>query len=178
MTDSLAGVPPRKYHRVSGVYSGDEAQDLAAAIFANPLMRSIFLPAASVNTTATDLCRFYDALLGRGTAEKPLLSGIALRRATELRYDGPDGDTGKLIRWSMGFVLGGKSPFYETSVMMMGKGSTERTFGHAGQGGCALAWADPGSGLVFAFVCNRFLPLLESHRRLEELSDIVWDALG
>jgi len=179
MADSLAGVPLRRYGEVSGIYNDDPAQRLAAVIFANPLMRSIFMPAASVNTTAMDLCRFYDALLGRvGSAGKTLLSDAARRRATEMLYDGPDGDSDRSIRWAMGFTQGGLSPFPGEPVLMMGKGSTERTFGHAGQGGCALAWADPESGLAFGFTCNRFLPAEESHRRFEELSDIVWDALA
>ena len=179
MADSLAGVPVRRYREVSGIHSGDRAQDRAAATFGNPLMRSVFMPAASVNTTATDLCRLYDALLcPRGGARKVPLSATALGRATRKRYEGPDGDTGRLIRWSEGFTLGGLPPFPHTAILMMGKRSTETTFGHAGQGGCALAWADPETRLVFAFVCNRFLPAEEAHRRFQELSDLAWDAPG
>lgn len=60
----------------------------------------------------------------------------------------------------------------------MGRGATGKTFGHSGQGGCAFGWADPPSGLVFSFLCNRFLPLEAAHLRFRELADALWSCLG
>ncbi|MBL8966853.1 MAG: serine hydrolase, partial [Spirochaetaceae bacterium] len=80
--------------------------------------------------------------------------------------------------WALGFGLGGCSPFPDRDVRHMGRGATEKTFGHSGQGGCAFGWADPPSGLVFAFTCNRFQELHLAHERFQELADACWEAVG
>lgn len=177
--DTYAGLPRSMYAEASRIYSGDKAQNSAANVFSGPLMRSIFMPAASINTTAGDLAVFYTMLATGGTHNGTrILSAEAVKRATAMQYDGLDGDSDRRIRWAMGFALGGAPHFPDEDYLMMGHGSSERTFGHAGQGGCALGWADPESGIAFAFVCNRFLAAKASHARFEELSDQVWDALS
>jgi len=55
----------------------------------------------------------------------------------------------------------------------MGKGSSERTFGHPGQGGASLAWADPDSGIVFAFINNHFQNVENAHRRQVARAEVV-----
>ena len=179
MRDSYPGLPRREAHRASGVYTADPEQAGAALVFSNPLYRRIYLPAASLNTTAWDLARFYRMLCAGGEFEGTrYLSEAALARAAAPRYDGPDGDTGRRIRWALGFGLGGYSPFPDKDIRHMGRGGTERTFGHSGQGGCAFGWADPPSGLAFAFTCNRFQNLLGAHERFQELADACWEAIG
>ncbi len=172
MSSSHPGLPPRLYAKASGIYCADPGQARAAAVFSNPALRSVFLPAASLNTTALDLSLFYAMLAAGGEWEgRRYLSPEAFVRATAPRYDGPDGDSGMRCRWAAGFGLGGYSPFEDADIRHMGRSSTERTFGHSGQGGCATGWADPDSRLAFAFTCNRFLELKAAHRRLEELAD-------
>jgi len=179
MADSYAGLPVWHYGRASRIHNSDPAQNVAARVFSNPVYRSLFLPAASLNTTARDLATFYDMLREGGTLKgRRYLSESAIARATALRYDGPDGDTDMRVRWAMGFGLGGYSPFPDSDIRHMGHGATENTFGHSGQGGCAFGWADPPSGLVFAFTCNRFQELSAAHGRFQELADACWNALG
>jgi CubicO group peptidase (beta-lactamase class C family) len=176
MKDSHAGLPLRLYGSASRIHTGDPAQRAAAAVFSNPVMRSRFLPAASLNTTAHDLATFYAMLASGGEREgRRYLSAETVARATALAYDGPNGDTGNRIRWSAGFNLGGYSVFPDEDIRMMGRPSTEATFGHSGQGGCSIGWADPGSRIAFAFLCNRFLDVKGAHRRFEELSDAAWE---
>ena len=177
--DSHAGLPLRLYASASRIYAGDPAQKAAAAVFSNPLMRSRFVPAASLNTTAHDLAIFYAMLATGGEWQgRRYLSAATLEKATALAYDGPNGDTGNRIRWSAGFNLGGYSVFPDEDLRMMGRPSTEATFGHSGQGGCSIGWADPGAGIAFAFLCNRFLDVKGAHRRFEELSDAAWEGVG
>ncbi len=174
LNDCSAGLPHSRRSRASGVFTEDPRQKGPAGVFSLPAFRRVFMPAASMNASARDLARFYAMLLAGGTAAgRRFLSQEAVHRATGLVYDGPDGDTGRRIRWSAGFTLGGYSPFPDKDIRMMGRASTERTFGHAGQGGCSLGWADPDAGLAFGFVCNGLLPGEEAHRRFEELSDAV-----
>lgn len=179
MGDSHAGLPFRLYPSASRIMCGDPEQASAAAVFSNPLFRRVFLPAASLNSTAADLCRFYAALAAGGTLEgRRVLKETTVREATAQRFDGPDAESGLRARWAAGFGLGGYSPFPGKDVRHFGRGATAATFGHSGQGGCAIGWADPASGLAFAFTCNRFLALEEAHARFQELSDAAWEAAG
>jgi CubicO group peptidase (beta-lactamase class C family) len=179
MADSSAGLPVTRYATASRIATSDPAQAAAAALFSNPVYRSLFVPAASLNTTARDLCVFY-AMLGSGGEweGRRYLGRGAVARATALAYDGPDGDTGRRIRWARGFTVGGYSTFPDEDIRMMGRASTALTFGHSGQGGCSIGWADPPTGLSFAFVCNTFLDAKSSHRRFEELADAAFSCLA
>lgn len=178
MSGSHAGLPYGKQGRASRIYSGDPRQTSVARVFSLPPYRRIYLPAASLNTTARDIGFFYEMLCAGGVREgKRYLSEGIVAEATALRYDGPDGDSGNRIRWASGFGLGGYSPFSDKDIRHMGRGASEKTFGHSGQGGCAFGWADPPSGLVFAFLCNRFLPLEAAHLRFQELADAIWSCL-
>ncbi|MCX7024914.1 MAG: serine hydrolase [Spirochaetes bacterium] len=179
MADSRAGLPWREYGLASRIYTADKRQAMAAAVFSNPLYRGVYLPAASLNTTARDLSIFYEMLRAGGTfAGTRYLSEGAVARATAMRYEGPDGETGMRVRWAQGYGLGGYSPFPDKDIRHMGRGASERTFGHSGQGGCAFGWTDPPSGLVFAFTCNRFQELEAAHARFQELADACWESVG
>ena len=174
MDHSYAGLPRQLFPTAAIPDTADGKQKMAALVFSNPLMRSVFLPAASINTTASDLGRFYTMLANRGQLDgRRYLSEAAFARAAQLRYDGPDGDSDRRIRWSLGWSLGGYSAWSDKYIDIMGAKSTVATLGHAGQGGCALAWADPEAGLALAFVNNRFLATEESQRRAMTLSDAV-----
>ena len=114
-------------------------------------------------------------MLGSGGAfeGRRFIDSGALSRATRLAYDGPDGDSERRTVWSEGFSLGGYPTWADKDVCVFGRGSHTGVFGHAGQGGCALAWADPAVGLAMAFVNNRFLELEASQRRSMAISDAV-----
>jgi CubicO group peptidase (beta-lactamase class C family) len=179
MGNSYAGLPRKLFPTAALPDTADDKQKTPALVFSNALMRSVFMPAASINTTATDLGRFYAMLANRGQLDgRRYLSEAAFARAAQLRYDGPDGDSERRIRWSLGWSLGGYSAFADKYLDIMGSKSTVATIGHAGQGGSALAWADPETGLALAFVNNRFQAIEESQRRAMALSDAVRELYG
>lgn len=62
MEDSFAGLPFKEQGRASRIYSGDPWQASVAGVFNLPPYRQIYLPAASLNTSARDLGVFYDML--------------------------------------------------------------------------------------------------------------------
>ena len=174
MSHSYSGLPRKLFPTAAIPDTADGKQKTAALVFSNPLMRSVFMPAASINTTAIDLGRFYAMLANRGQLDgRHYLSEESFARAAQLRYDGPDGDSDRRIRWSLGWSLGGYSAWPDKYIDIMGAKSTVATIGHAGQGGCALAWADPEACLALAFVNNRFLAAEESQRRAMSISDAV-----
>lgn len=179
MTHTYPGLPYRLFPQSARAYNTDPAQKDAQLLFNRAIIRHMYLPAASICTTARDLATFYHMLSNLGTYDgRQYLKPETIQQATTLEYDGPNNAPNKRIRWSMGFTLGGYSEFLDEDIRLMGKSSTEKTFGHPGQGGASIAWADPASGVVFAFVNNHFQNAENAHRRAESLANCVWGALA
>ncbi len=175
MRNSFAGLPASQRPRAARVYCADPIQRGAAFLFNRRTIRRLFIPAASLNTTARDLAIFYQMLINGGQyAGRRYLKPETIAAATALSYEGADSTLGLPVRWAMGFTLGGISNLPGENILMMGRRSTERTFGHPGQGGCAFGWADPDSGVVFAFVNNCLQDQRTAHRRFQALADAVW----
>ncbi|HXK24405.1 MAG TPA: serine hydrolase domain-containing protein [Myxococcota bacterium] len=103
------------------------------------------LPAAGAIGTARDLGALY-AFLAQGGAREgfSLVSreGLAYVTTPTNREGEKDGTIGFPIRWGLGFHMG-----------MLGRGSTLRSFGHAGAGG-QVGFADPDRELAFSFATN------------------------
>ena len=108
--------------------------------FTNPDVLACDWPAMSGITTAHDLARIFEAVMGYGR-EHALLSPAALARLTGERHSGPDRGIPFISRYGAGVELPhALSP-------LLGPGS----FGHQGAGGSVVA-VDPGTGTVFAYV--------------------------
>ena len=166
---------PSRMARVTGVVSGAAAQaagasaEVASAPAASPEPRRrapperyadvpemwhefnwpethrAVLPAAGGIGTARDVAALYAVLAQGGRrSELALVSPDTLAQATTPtnREGEIDGTIRFPIRWGLGFHMG-----------MHGRGSTLRTFGHAGAGG-QTGFADPDRELAFAFVTN------------------------
>ena len=114
-----------------------------AQAFNRPAVHRAGLPAAGCIGTARDLAAVYAPLsLGGETGELSLLRSDSLDHATTpTNRSGEVDETLRVpIRWGTGWHLGG-----------FGRGSTRRTFGHAGAGG-QVGFADRDRALSFAFV--------------------------
>jgi CubicO group peptidase (beta-lactamase class C family) len=109
-----------------------------AVRFSNdPRFLQATVPAGNVIGTAEEVCRFFEVLL-RGGALGPtrVFSRRTIARATaEQEYLSVDTTFGIPVRYSMGFILGGK-------VASLYGPDTEEAFGHLGFT-TVTAWADP-----------------------------------
>jgi CubicO group peptidase (beta-lactamase class C family) len=178
LNHSWLGLPYRQQLHAASVYSGTPDQRDAAFFLSAPHIRRAVIPAASLNSTARDLAVFYQMLLNGGQyAGARYLQPETIARATALHYDGYDGTFHNQTQWALGFHLSGPALVDQADTRAMGKRSSCRTFGHMGQGASAIAWADPGAELVFAFTCNRLLSMQPARARLKMLADAVWEAL-
>ena len=113
--------------------------------FNRPETHRAVLPAAGAIGSARDLGRVYAALALGGELDGAKLAtreGLASATAPTNRPGDVDGTVGLAMRWGTGFHLG-----------EFGRGSSLRSFGHAGTGG-QVAFADPDRQLAFAFLCN------------------------
>ncbi|HUX71415.1 MAG TPA: serine hydrolase domain-containing protein [Cellulomonadaceae bacterium] len=127
--------------------------------------RRAVIPSAGISTTARDLGAFYDMLLNDGRVRLAVPDGepsgtvilhaetvAAARVATS--HDEVDRFAGFAMRWSQGFQLGGDGSPADLRGSL-GRLNRPRAFGHNGSS-CCIGWADPDSGIAFAYLTNRF----------------------
>ena len=143
---------PEEFQSVLGVPGIDlgEVTEAALMAFNEPDNLAVGVPGGGGVSTAAELALFYQALLHnpdevwdpkwlavatsdvRNTFEDAMAGGIKTNRTIGLVVAGGDG-------------LGARRGF--------GHGNSPGTFGHDGAGG-QLAWADPETGLSFAYLTN------------------------
>jgi CubicO group peptidase (beta-lactamase class C family) len=129
-------------------YQG-EVTDEALLSLNRPEIRAVGVPGGGIVTTAGDLALYYQALLHD---EQGLWDPAVLADATgHVRCSFPDPMTSAPANRALGVVVRGD----DTWVPLRGMGHTvSRTaFGHNGAGG-QVAWADPASGLSFAYLTS------------------------
>lgn len=117
--------------------------------FNDPRVRALGVPGGGGISNATDLARFYQALLRnpKGVWDDELLEDVT----TNVRNTFPDPMFGVPIRRTLGLCTAGDDG--KGTYRGFGKTGSPRRFGHNGAGG-QLAWADPDSGLSFVYLTN------------------------
>ena len=127
----------------------NEVTHEALLLFNAPEARAVGSPGGGGTMTAAELALFYQALLhNRAGVWKPEILEDATSR---VRNNKPDRWTRVPANRGLGVVIAGD----DGKANRRGFGHTQspRTFGHNGAGG-QIAWADPESGLSFAYVTN------------------------
>ncbi|MGO9224646.1 serine hydrolase domain-containing protein, partial [Mycobacterium sp.] len=150
MPQSIGGNPVvscvtrRAAHQLSGAFRSMYFRGVVEAVQGHTPLLDAEIPAANGVVTARALARMYGAIANHGEIDGTrFLSTELVARLTGQRDMRPD----RNLVIPMSFNLGYHSvPFLN---VMPG-------FGHVGLGG-SLGWADPSTGLAFAFVHNRLL---------------------
>jgi len=114
----------------------------------DPRFLTAIIPSANVVTTAEELSRFYQLLLNGGTLDGvQIFEPRTVRRATaEQSYMEADLTLGLPLRYSMGFMLGGR-------YLSLYGPDTDRAFGHLGLTNI-IAWADPDRQVSAALITS------------------------
>jgi CubicO group peptidase (beta-lactamase class C family) len=122
--------------------------------FNRPAVQCVGVPSSGAVTDAASLALFYQALLGTpppGT-EVPW-SDHTRSEGTRIRSGGlRDPMTGQVANRALGVVVAGTG---RRSMRGFGQACSPATFGHPGAGG-QVAWADPATGVSFAFLTGGF----------------------
>ncbi|HZO80418.1 MAG TPA: serine hydrolase domain-containing protein [Candidatus Binataceae bacterium] len=124
--------------------------------FNEPEVREAGSPAGGGITTAGDLALFYQALLhdGRSYDGKQIWEPAMLRDALRIRNPHfKDPQRGMLANRALGVVIAGDDG--KANLRGFGRTNSPATFGHPGFGG-QIGWADPASGISFAYLTNGF----------------------
>ncbi|MGZ4689101.1 MAG: serine hydrolase domain-containing protein [Acidimicrobiia bacterium] len=117
--------------------------------FNAPEVRALGVPGGGGVMRAADLALFYQALLHN---PNDIWDPAVLADATgNVRNELPERWTGVTANRSLGLVIAGDDG--RANLRGFGHTGSPRTFGHNGAGG-QIAWADPDSGLSFAYVTN------------------------
>jgi len=144
----LGVTPPR-----AGLGSINEA---AVLEFNEPAVRESGFPAGGCITTAGDLALFYQALLhdGRSWDGKQIWQPEMLREARRIRSgDLKNPLLGVVANRALGIVIAGGDG--KANMRGFGRTNSPEAFGHPGFGG-QIGWADPGTGISFAYLTNGF----------------------
>lgn len=118
---------------------------------AGPEGRAAGVPGGGAVMTAADLARFYSALLADPVGVwKPEVLADA---TGTIRCTFPDPLLGAPVNRTIGLVVAGDDGKHTMRYACFGAGVSPRAFGHAGAHG-QVAWADPATGLAFAYLQN------------------------
>lgn len=159
--EAAIGIPGIDLTDLTGEVTTD-----ALLAFNDPEVQALGVPGAGAVSTAADLALFYQALLHDPVG---LWRPATLAAGTEqVRSDLPDEVLGVPSHRSLGLSVAGAGA--TAARRGFGRGVSPRTFGHDGAGG-QLSWADPVSGLSFAYLTNGYdRDVLREARRRVSLS--------
>ncbi len=119
----------------------------ALMAFNRPWVRAIGVPGGGGIARADEMARWYQAVLHNTDG---FLHAEVRRDAMVVRQDHPDW-TGTPANRSHAFVLAGDDG--KAAIRGHGHGASAGAFGHGGAAG-QIAWADPATGLSFAYLTN------------------------
>jgi CubicO group peptidase (beta-lactamase class C family) len=122
----------------------------------DPEVRESDFPAGGLITTAGDITLFYQALLNDGQASDGarIWQSEMLREARRIRSgDLIDPARGMKANRALGIVIAGGDG--KANLRGFGRTNSAQAFGHPGFGG-QIGWADPATGISFAYLTNGF----------------------
>lgn len=134
-----------------------EVTEEAILAFNRPDVRAVGMPGGGAIAAASSLALFYQALLRDGGLAEQEVSlpriwqAKTIRMGLQVRTGGMlDPLYGKVANRALGLVIAGDKT---RNYRGFGHTNSEDAFGHNGAGG-QIAWADPASGLSFAYCTN------------------------
>ncbi len=171
------GLPERDQGRAADMHepAPDGGKPVKRADENNIEFRRAGTPGGGGYGTARALAAFYQMLVQGGTLNgvrllSPRTVAYVTRNYTTARVDGYTG-----VPMHRG--LGPHSRGTTDTIRGLGSLASPRTFGHGGVGS-SYCWADPDSGVSFAYLTNSRVPDRWHSQRLDLVSNLVHTAIG
>lgn len=173
--DLFVGIPEAAQTRASIMYAANAAGVLEPLAQENtPAFRAAGVPSSGGFATARGYAAFYQMMLAGGR-----LNGVRLFSPRLIQYVTRN-VTGDMVDLFMGMPMHrGLGPHVRgttDSIRGLGSLASPRTFGHGGAGN-SYCWADPDSGVSFAYLSNARIPDPWHSERLEIVSNLVHTAI-
>jgi CubicO group peptidase (beta-lactamase class C family) len=168
--EMFLGLPETEDHRASAMYTPKQTEQWPLdPMVAAPAFRRAGIPGAGGYATARAMAVFYQMM-----AQGGVWNGVRIVSPRMIDYVTRD-FTGDVVDDYTGYPMHrGLGPFSRGQTGHPGLGSIghPRTFGHSGVG-TSYCWADPESGLSFAFLSNCRRDNAWHNRRMDILSTLV-----
>lgn len=168
--EMFLGLPETEDHRASAMYTPKQTEQWPLdPMVAAPAFRRAGVPGAGGYATARAMAVFYQ-MMAQGGA----WNGVRIVSPRMIDYVTRD-FTGDLVDNYTGYPMHrGLGPFSRGQTGHPGLGSIghPRTFGHSGVG-TSYCWADPTSGVSFAFLSNCRRDNAWHNKRMDILSTLV-----
>jgi len=149
MKDTYFFLPPEKQSRLPAMYTLDATGKLARAAWPSPASVKVPAPEGGAMTTASDMARFYQMLLNKGTLNgKRILSAAAVAAMTTNQtgdLTNVEFSPGLGMGLSFGVVKDVVGTFRYQSIGTYCKGGAYRTYG----------WADPAKDMSAIILFQR-----------------------
>jgi CubicO group peptidase (beta-lactamase class C family) len=168
--EMFLGLPETEDHRAAAMYTPKQAEQWPLdPMVAAPVFRRAGIPGAGGYATARAMAVFYQ-MMAQGGA----WNGVRIVSPRMIDYVTRD-FTGDLVDDYTGYPMHrGLGPFSRGQTGHPGLGAIghPRTFGHSGVG-TSYCWADPTSGVSFAFLSNCRRDNEWHNKRMDILSTLV-----
>jgi CubicO group peptidase (beta-lactamase class C family) len=166
----FVGLPDARHPRAVDMHEPAAGGQVTRAEENNPEFRRAGTPGGGGYATARAMAAFYQMLAAGGTlAGRRLLSPRTVQYVTRnVTGERVDGYMGMPMHRGLGPHLRGTTE----SIRGLGSIASPRTFGHGGVGS-SYCWADPDSGVSFAYLTNSRVPDPWHSARLDTVSNMV-----
>ena len=172
----FVGLPDSEHARVATMYEPDSAgKQVPLAVENTAPHRRAGIPSSGGHASARAMAAFYQMLAHGGE-----LDGIRIFSRRLVEYVARN-HTGEMVDHNFGMPmhrgLGVHVRGHSDTIRGLGSIASPNTFGHGGVGS-SYCWADPDSGVSFAYLTNSRVPDPWHTRRLDLVSNIAHSAIG
>jgi len=181
MVDSWVGMPPGQYEtygeRVAPMFN-TRVPPPAPLALTDEAHATRCVPGASGFGPIRELGKLYETVLaGLLSNETPILRPNTIRAMTRRERQGKvDRTWGQVMDWGLGFIVNSRR-YGPATPYGYGDHASESTFGHSGAQSSS-AFADPGRGLVAAYVFNGMPGEPKHQRRVRQITNAIYQDLG
>jgi CubicO group peptidase (beta-lactamase class C family) len=183
MTDCWVGMPEETYdaygERIALMYTTDTSDPIPHPLWSQRGNATICRPAANGYGPASQLGRFYQMLLNKGSlGGARVLSPQTVEALTARHRAGMYDHTFRHnIDWCLGFIPDNNIHGWETIPYGYGRWAGPRSFGHSGHQ-TSVGMADPDNALVIALIFNGAPGDARHNDRIRATMTAIYDDLG
>ena len=172
--DIFVGMPDAQHARAATIYEPADGSQQALTDENTAPFRRAGVPSSGGYATARGMAALYQMMANFGKLNGTRLFSRRLIEFVTRNHTGDmvDGGMGMPMHRGLGVHVRGTSE----KIRGLGAIASPRTFGHGGVG-TSYCWADPDSGVSFAYITNSRIPDPWHSRRLDVVANLVHSAI-